>query len=385
MNRIVWNVGEQFSSIFERLINFIHKNFGFSVIVVFDGYRRLGSKSFERIRRSSFVVPSFDAVVEEDNFLTVTRDSFLGNSRNKQQFIDKFIRRLRALGIPYYEAEEDADADIVRIAIYVANNTHNSVVIVAEDIDILVLMVSLCPPDVDIFFYKMGPAVRINHPKIYSKNCLKPEFKNCKDYLLFLHAFTGCDTTSAFYGKGKIKFAKILCSRNDIQAAARIFQSKKNLQRMKSRLYNAGLKCVLTLYGAPENIDCLNEWRYLQYLQKAQKKTKINLARLPPTHSAAREHIKRVYYQVQAWQGRILSVPSRFGWWKQEPDVLVPVGTTLPATTEFVLENIFCYCKPGGNCGKICRCLNKNLKCSKLCDCRCSKNLKTANFTVESH
>ena len=45
----------------------------------------------------------------------------------------------------------------------------------------------------------------------------------CKKHILFLHALTGCDTTSAFYKKGKNKFPKLFESRIDLQNAAFIF------------------------------------------------------------------------------------------------------------------------------------------------------------------
>ena len=366
--KIDWKVGEQFGSIFQRLIDFIHKKFGRQVTVVFDGYRRVGTKSFDRIRRATFVEPSDDLQVEERSTLTVTRDSFLGNSRNKEQFIENFVRKLNAVNISYCVAEEDADAKIVRTAIQEANHTNNKVVIVAEDIDVLVLMASLCPRGIEMFFYKMGSPTRKIPPKIYSStNCLKQEFENCKDHLLFLHAFTGCDTTSVFYAKGKVKFAKILNARKDIQAAAEIFQSKQDVQGLKNKLYNAGSKCVLALYGAPENVDCVNEWRYLKYFVKTKKKPKIHV--LPPTHDAMIEHLKRVYHQIQAWQGRMLSAP-RWGW-EKKGNVLAPVTTPIVAATDFVLNKIFCNCKSGGNCGKKCGCLKKDLKCSNLCHCRC--------------
>ncbi|MEX5543952.1 hypothetical protein, partial [Pseudomonas poae] len=42
---------------------------------------------------------------------------------------------------------------------------------------------------------------------------------------LFLHAFSGCDTTSAFFRQGKIKFVKTLEKNPLLQEAVTIFNS----------------------------------------------------------------------------------------------------------------------------------------------------------------
>jgi len=49
------------------------------------------------------------------------------------------------------------------------------------------------------------------------------EHKSSKDHILFLHAFSGCDTTSALFNKGKTATLKLLEKRQDLQVAAQVF------------------------------------------------------------------------------------------------------------------------------------------------------------------
>ena len=62
----------------------------------------------------------------------------------------------------------------------------------------------------------------------------------------------------------------------------------------------AGEKYLLTLYKAPTHITSLNKLRH-DVFQKtaASNKKQVQLARLPPTIDAAREHLHRVYLQIQ--------------------------------------------------------------------------------------
>ena len=46
--------------------------------------------------------------------------------------------------------------------------------------------------------------------RVYSTRTMLMKYVNIKkEHLLFIHAFTGCDTTSAFYNKGKNNFITI--------------------------------------------------------------------------------------------------------------------------------------------------------------------------------
>lgn len=77
------------------------------------------------------------------------------------------------------------------------------VFIVEEDIDLLVLITVLSHPN--IFLRKPGTGKIVE--KLYFPKHLQYE-EIVADNTLFLHAFSGCDTTSAVFNIGKIKSIK---------------------------------------------------------------------------------------------------------------------------------------------------------------------------------
>ncbi|GBN82980.1 hypothetical protein AVEN_232608-1 [Araneus ventricosus] len=83
------------------------------------------------------------------------------------------------------------------------------VVVIGQDVDVLVLLNALTPDYMDILMLKEGKG-KIKD-RFYSSeglwNCnLVIE---CKKSNLFLHAISGCDTTSGFYLKGKLQAVQL--------------------------------------------------------------------------------------------------------------------------------------------------------------------------------
>jgi len=56
-----------------------------------------------------------------------------------------------------------------------------------------------------IYFLKPGKGQ--TETKMYSSQSLT-SYSKCQAHILFLHAITGCDTTSALYQRGKTKVFK---------------------------------------------------------------------------------------------------------------------------------------------------------------------------------
>ena len=128
---------------------------------------------------------------------TVKQDSLLSNNANKDRFIQFLKKYFEKSNIHVEQAEDDADLRIVQIALQVTNKIP---AIVAEDIDIFVLLSGLTPIDKKVYLLKPGKGQKIAN--VYSSHSLN-KFPFCKKYILFFHAATGCDTTSSFFGKAK--------------------------------------------------------------------------------------------------------------------------------------------------------------------------------------
>ncbi|KAF2894019.1 hypothetical protein ILUMI_12151 [Ignelater luminosus] len=150
------------------------------------------------------------------------------------------------------------------------------------DVDVLVLLTALSPIDREIYFQK--PAKGKIPQKLYSSKCLETVLPKCKQHILFLHSFTGCDTTSAFFQRGKNVFAKNLEKRPDLQNAAAVF---KNECKDANDIFNAGVTCALALYAAPQKIQDLNTLWYNSFVKATAKNSYVKLPSLSPTADAA--------------------------------------------------------------------------------------------------
>ena len=127
-----------------------------------------------------------------------------------------------------------------------------------------------------------------------------------------IHAFTGCDSTSAFKRKGKVK-------------AIRLLQKKENYKRVFSRLgdewdisndlLSALSEFTCALYGKPRMAN-VNEVRYCRVVEVCgsnedeslrQPKT-FDTSSIPPSQGSLNEHSKRANFQAAIWKRAHLPV-----------------------------------------------------------------------------
>ncbi|KAF2901488.1 hypothetical protein ILUMI_04694 [Ignelater luminosus] len=70
--------------------------------------------------------------------------------------------------------------------------------------------------------------------------------KTVAQNILFLHAFSGCDTTSALYGHDKLKLIKTLQQHASLKTTVRVF---KDENAEPDVIAEAGLRFFEELYG----------------------------------------------------------------------------------------------------------------------------------------
>lgn len=196
------------------------------------------------------------------------------------------------------------------------------------------------------------------------------------DNILFLHAFSGCDTTSSLFNQGKLKFLSILQKHQDLHDSIQVFQDSN---AEPDAIADAGERFLLALYGAKhgDNIS-LDAYRY-QCFVRSLTKSKFNIASLPPTAAAARQHSFRTYYQVQEWQGVCKNV-EEWGW-KQSKAGLTPLTMLKDPAPEKLLKFLSCKCKKG--CTAACGCRKAGLKCSVICTFCYGQSCDNAPATVD--
>lgn len=369
LHKVKWKQGETFQKICRDYVKYIKDYYGTSSFVVFDGYSTTTTKSSERNRRYVYK-NSADVHMSVDSWrsmiLGITQEKFLGNNKNKAQLIEFLRMELRDANIESSQSIADADVDIVLKAIDTAAECQGvKIAIVSEDTDVLAILAARAPIELEIFMLK--PPIKTSPGTVYSSESLSQKSPCIRENILLLHAFTGCDTTSAFHFQGKVNFCKIFVKNADLEEHAEKF---KHTNVALEELIESGLQLALALYGAPYQFrsaqksasEVVEDWRLIMYTAASQSK-KVDLGRIIPTADGLIQHIKRVYCQVQAWYGINLN-PLDWGWELYNGE-LSPVTMTKEAGPPEIMNTISCSCK--SDCGNRCGCRRNGLKCSLAC------------------
>ena len=187
------------------------------------------------------------------------------------------------------------------------------------------------------------------------------------------HCFTGCDTTSAFCGKGKKSaWAAWNCYPEVTEAFNYMAANPYRPVSMDAHHVQLLERFTVILYDKTSYLDSVNEVRRELFCQKSR-----TMDHIPPTQDALLQHMKRVAYQSGIWATSELAqqpTPSPEGWgWTldEKTQVWLPVWSTLPMASKACNELIKCACKSG--CGARCSCKKSNWICTELCSCQCDK------------
>lgn len=181
-------------------------------------------------------------------------------------------------GISVVIAPGDANAVIVREAVQI-RDTGQLTEIIGEDVDLLILTIALADPQQDIIFIKPG---RGNVQKKIFSSKENVEYRNVA---LFPHAFAGCDTTSSFFGHGKVTSWNALYKSSAIADIVTVFN---NPFSSTENIAAAGESSIKILYGTDDNIS-LPALRYKKFSELGGRR-KVDLRLLPPTNGAAEQH-----------------------------------------------------------------------------------------------
>ena len=104
----------------------------------------------------------------------------------------------------------------------------------------------------------------LNLITLYSVEQLHQALGSTRHHLLFIHAITGCDTTSALYGQGKVKALK-LAQKQDVNLCSHmgVFSLHSST---REDVTTAGEQFLLILYGAGQ-FATLSKYRYVAYIR----------------------------------------------------------------------------------------------------------------------
>ena len=361
LHKLKWKKGETYGKIARAYADFTKKHYG-AATIVFDGYGTSPSiKDNTQQRRgqtNSYPTVNFTGGTEFDG----KRDEFLSIRSNKQQLITLIGDQLKEVGCTVIQAEGDADVDIAKTAV---NSTIlHSTTLIGEDTDLLMLLLHYCMSDGKPLYFRSDNQSR-NNQKVYNINQMKHLLGSqlCTQ-LLFLHSFTGCDSTSRVYGVGKKSvFQKIMKDDQVLILCAETFTSRgMSIAEIKK----LGCQAMTVIFGG-ESTCSLAAMRYSIFSKKvAAAKSFVTPERLPPTESATKFHCLRVYYQVMVWMGMESDLDPLDWGWGLENNRFVHIMTAMNAAPYTLLKMIHCNCTTACATPR-CSCRKNGLPCTSAC------------------
>ena len=220
--------------------------------------------------------------------------------------------------------QEEEDTLIILHSIYAdteAGQEDVDIIVRSPDTDVLILLLSFCQRFNHPLYFDTGNS---NKRRMIHIQTLSEKIKReIQESILGLHAFTGCDSISAFVQKGKKRPLKVLYKYLEFVSA---FKELGKEEIVSERCLLQLEKFVCHLYGKP-NHTSVNKLRYDLVRQKYHLKGKcplssiqgLDISLLPPCQQALRMHIMRANYQAMIWRQAYIALPdipqpSGYGW-----------------------------------------------------------------------
>lgn len=218
LHRVPWKNSDHFETICDKYYRFIEKYK--PCIVVFDNYpdNKFSTKLYERLRRSSKRHSNSMLFLSEDQPCGIMQEDFLSNIDNKKLLINRLSEIFNSREITTIQAEEDADSLIVNTAIE-KTSQYDAVQIIGDDVDLIVLMTQFGKGRKNLYLNKYDKTKKSSI--FYDTDSFK--YENLSPVINFLHAWGGCDTTSAFFNQGKEKVFKIFSEDSELLSRAHAF------------------------------------------------------------------------------------------------------------------------------------------------------------------
>ena len=197
--------------------------------------------------------------------------------------------------------QEETDTRVILYSSYAQDEGYNFVRVRRPDTDIFFILLYYAPNMKVHLLFDTGMG---NRRRLIDVTELSTEFTPvyCAA-LLGLHAFTRCDTTSAFKGIGKVKPLKTLQKKPKYQE---IFKCLGESWKITDDLFLALEEFTCTMYNTSTKTKEVDRLRYEMLQSKCggalDSKKNIDLSSLPPPRVCLQQHIRRVNYQVAIWK-----------------------------------------------------------------------------------
>ena len=261
--------------------------------------------------------------------------------------------------------QKEADTRLLLHAKHAATPHVKAVIISSEDTDVRILCISFAHA---IPFPIYQRCVSQHQARYVDMSKIAGVLgQDVSKALLGLHAFTGCDSVSAFAGIGKAKPLKLVHSKNEFQV---MFQNLGEQWSITEELCVQLESFLCAMYGMKKGYQDVNQCRYAVF---CSKKGEAESHQLPPCRDCLHHHCKRANYQTAVWKNALTSnqAPGLAGYeWAlerdesgQRLDIVWMSGSPAP---EAVIELLACTCKRICK-SNTCKCVLNALECSDLC------------------
>ncbi|XP_028415026.1 uncharacterized protein LOC114538109 [Dendronephthya gigantea] len=401
------NFGQLAELLLKKIIAIAVFNKSQRVDFVTDRYPEISTKNVERTSRAASGTNVF-SILSEQQRIPRQWKKFMNVGSNKERLIDFLVEEwkkapLSRLGsVEFFVTKQEkcikihsaGDAGVVvaeeiselecdheeadtRMFVHAhhAAESVDTVVIKSPDTDVFVIAIASQPTIDAKLIFDTGTG---NNQRRIDINEVAAYFGTlwCKAIIGF-HIFTGSDSTSAFFGKGKVRAFKVARNSVEFSEAFATLGEDVNIPENLGKILE---KYVCYLYGQ-DKAKSINDARYTMF-----KFGKCTEESLPPNSDSLHQHILRANFESYVRKHAtipILASPSPVGYgWKLEEGELQIVWGTQPPAPESILEYVDCKCKKGCTTNR-CSCHKSGLKCTELCQCNGCENYESAEELSE--
>lgn len=368
LHRMSWPKKCTWRTILGLYSQYIQRHYGNCCVVVFDGYASGPStKDHEHLRRGLYSSAP-DIQISADMPVYENQHSFLSNSKNVHNLIAALEEELVCHGHTVHKADSDADTLIVSSVLELSSDG-TQVTVVSDDTDILVLLVYHVTDEMgQVYMQNVAKGRTQTNPTVHNIQQLRHHVgPHITRHILFIHAMSGCDTTSSPFKQGKVKVLKCIAKSSVARDSAEIFL---DMEATSAMISTAGQQFLVSLYGGTSN-ETLTQLRFHTYMRMTATVARPLPELLPPSIRAAHYHCLRVYLQVRQWNTLSVQGTDPLLWgWSLNGQQLEPITTDIAPAPDCILNIVRCNCKvPGLNqCStNICSCRKHGLTCVAAC------------------
>jgi hypothetical protein len=125
--------------------------------------------------------------------------------------------------------------------------------VVADDTDIIIMLLYHWTDAVgDLIFFQQ------KLQRGWNIKDVNPKIEEIKEYLLFIHAMSGCDTTSAPFGKGKISMLNLVKKSEELR---NISTTMSDVRAEPEDIGKSSIRAFALMFGGSDS-DSLMYLRY---------------------------------------------------------------------------------------------------------------------------